>query len=97
MSRTYVPQLKKRDNFMKRTFLFLFDIILLLSLVAFPAFAHPGRTDQYGGHMDHSTGEYHYHDAPDSSHSGGSSSGSSTNRDADEAKHALMQSIRDAG
>ena len=66
---------------MKRTFLFLFDIILLLSLVALPAFAHPGRTDQYGGHMDHSTGEYHYHGAPDSSHSGGSSSGSSTNRD----------------
>ena len=24
-------------------------------------YAHPGRTDEYGGHYNHSTGEYHYH------------------------------------
>lgn len=25
------------------------------------AFAHPGDTDSNGGHINHSTGEYHYH------------------------------------
>lgn len=37
-------------------------IPLLLVLSATPsALAHPGRTDANGGHIDHSTGEYHYH------------------------------------
>lgn len=41
-------------------------ISLLLSaalLLLFPAsvFAHAGRTDNQGGHVDHSTGEYHFH------------------------------------
>lgn len=39
---------------------FLLSIILICVLVA-PALAHPGGTDTYGGHYDHSTGEYHYH------------------------------------
>ena len=39
---------------------FLLSIILICILVV-PALAHPGGTDSYGGHYDHSTGEYHYH------------------------------------
>ncbi len=35
--------------------------LLLLLLLAVPAFAHPGSTDSQGGHLDHSTGEYHFH------------------------------------
>ena len=34
---------------------------ILLFLFSVPASAHPGKTDQNGGHTDHSTGEYHYH------------------------------------
>ena len=33
-------------------------ICISLSVVVY---AHPGRTDSKGGHMNHSTGEYHYH------------------------------------
>ena len=40
------------------------------------AFAHSGRTDSNGGHWDHSTGTYHYHDGTSTS---GSSSNSSSN------------------
>lgn len=39
----------------------LLSILLLLSLLITPVFAHPGRTDENGGHWDRSTGEYHYH------------------------------------
>lgn len=63
---------------------FTFILLLLLTFViicSITVAAHPGRTDEYGGHWDHSTGEYHYHGEPDSSHSGGSSSGNTTNRD----------------
>ncbi len=39
--------------------------IILLFVFAFflpiIAYAHPGDTDENGGHYDHSTGEYHYH------------------------------------
>ena len=66
---------------MKHHLLFFLCIVLLTSSLALSAFAHPGRTDANGGHWDHSTGEYHYHGEPDSSHSGGSNSGSTTNRD----------------
>ena len=38
----------------------LIAIALLLSL-SVVAYAHPGRTDSDGGHINHSTGEYHYH------------------------------------
>lgn len=37
---------------------FLFVFLLLIPSIAF---AHPGRTDDDGGHYDRSTGEYHYH------------------------------------
>lgn len=40
----------------------LIPILLFLLLMKVPfASAHPGRTDSSGGHMDKSTGEYHYH------------------------------------
>ena len=37
--------------------------IMLCMLVFTPmeAESHPGRLDKYGGHMNHKTGEYHYH------------------------------------
>ena len=40
----------------------LFALILCVALsVPVAVFAHPGRTDEYGGHYDWETGEYHYH------------------------------------
>lgn len=39
----------------------LLSLLLLLSLLAVPASAHPGRTDASGGHWNRTTGEYHYH------------------------------------
>lgn len=41
----------------KRILIFL----LVLLIVCFNVYAHPGRTDGAGGHYNHSTGEYHYH------------------------------------
>lgn len=35
--------------------------VLLISIFASTAYAHPGKTDSSGGHYDKSTGEYHYH------------------------------------
>lgn len=43
---------------MKRLVIFL---LALLSFVSISVYAHPGRTDGNGGHINHSTGEYHYH------------------------------------
>ena len=41
----------------------LFFLVLLISFnFSIFIFAHSGRTDSKGGHYDHSTGEYHYHD-----------------------------------
>lgn len=42
---------------MKKTLLILVAILLISS----NSYAHGGRTDENGGHTDHSTGEYHYH------------------------------------
>ena len=39
----------------------IYFIPLLFAVIAFPVFAHPGRTDGAGGHTNHSTGDYHYH------------------------------------
>lgn len=42
----------------------LLKLPLVLSVclcVSVTAFAHSGKTDAIGGHIDHSTGEYHYH------------------------------------
>lgn len=38
--------------------LIAFAICLCLSAIVS---AHPGKTDSNGGHIDHSSGEYHYH------------------------------------
>lgn len=35
--------------------------LVVLSLFVLTVTAHPGRTDSNGGHLNHSTGEYHYH------------------------------------
>ena len=41
----------------------LFCLVLLLLILNFSmlAYAHPGRTDMYGGHTESATGIYHYH------------------------------------
>lgn len=36
-------------------------LVALLFMLAITATAHPGSTDEDGGHVDRSTGEYHYH------------------------------------
>lgn len=60
---------------MRRLILFLVPAFLILIVLAF---AHPGRTDQYGGHYDKSTGTYHYHNGTYSSTSASSSSSNNT-------------------
>lgn len=35
--------------------------LFLFMLLSITVLAHPGRTDENGGHYDNSTGEYHYH------------------------------------
>lgn len=45
---------------MRRILMMLFAMALSLT-VAISAYAHPGRTDDNGGHYDRSTDEYHYH------------------------------------
>lgn len=39
-----------------------FIFLVLLVSISIEAFAHPGSLDENGGHYNHSTGEYHYHD-----------------------------------
>ena len=41
--------------------LFITVIAVLILVFSTTALAHPGGTDKYGGHTDHSTGQYHYH------------------------------------
>ena len=48
---------------LKRRFIFSLAVILALSLSS-SAFAHPGKLDANGGHVDKETGEYHYHKGP---------------------------------
>lgn len=43
---------------MKKTFSIIFMFLLCISTVSY---AHKGRTDEYGGHYNRSTGTYHYH------------------------------------
>lgn len=50
---------------MKKKLLFYRMCILIIIFSActqLPVFSHSGRTDENGGHYDHSTDEYHYHD-----------------------------------
>ena len=35
--------------------------VLICCIFILPCSAHPGRTDSNGGHYNHDTGEYHYH------------------------------------
>lgn len=42
----------------KKLVLFL---MIFLAIANNYSLAHSGRTDEYGGHYDHSTGTYHYH------------------------------------
>lgn len=44
----------------KKLFALILSVVVALS-VPVAVFAHPGRTDEYGGHYDWKTGEYHYH------------------------------------
>ncbi len=39
----------------------LAGLLAALALAAAPATAHPGALDDFGGHIDERTGEYHYH------------------------------------
>lgn len=42
---------------------FIFAVLVVLSLSSV-SFAHPGKLDANGGHVDKETGEYHYHKGP---------------------------------
>ena len=47
---------------MQRKVILLFISFLIISPILFtPAFAHPGKTDANGGHINQSNGVYHYH------------------------------------
>lgn len=35
--------------------------VIIIVFISIGVLFHPGRTDEDGGHTDHSTGEYHYH------------------------------------
>lgn len=42
--------------------IFIFCLLLIISLVfSVSSYAHPGRTDAYGGHWDRRNGTYHFH------------------------------------
>lgn len=57
---------------MKRRILSICIALLSIFLLSSLAFAHPGKTDEDGGHYDYSTGEYHYHHGyPAHQHTGG--------------------------
>ena len=40
-------------------------LILALAFATTAAFAHPGKTDAKGGHVDSKTGKYHMHKKPE--------------------------------
>ena len=48
---------------LKRKFIFALAVVLILVLASM-SFAHPGKLDANGGHVDKETGEYHYHKGP---------------------------------
>lgn len=45
----------------RKSYICIALILLILCIVTVLVFAHGGRTDANGGHYDRSTGEYHYH------------------------------------
>ena len=46
---------------MKNKFIIILSLIFSLFVLCIFSFAHPGNTDENGGHYDWETGEYHYH------------------------------------
>ena len=53
---------------MKKLLTWLLVTLMLIS----PIYAHPGKTDDSGGHYDQSAGEYHYHHGyPEHQHTDG--------------------------
>jgi len=50
---------------MKKVLHIFLAVVVIMALVAMPAFAHSGNTDRYGGHHDYKNvsglGSYHYH------------------------------------
>lgn len=46
---------------LRNIFLFVLSFSIIIGLLSTIAYAHSGKTDEYGGHYDNSTGEYHYH------------------------------------
>ena len=40
---------------------YILIIVAAMISLTLHAYAHPGKTDKYGGHYDNETGEYHYH------------------------------------
>ena len=46
---------------MRKRIILIIVLLFSVSLLAVNVNAHPGRTDENGGHTDQSTGEYHYH------------------------------------
>lgn len=71
----------------KKLVSFIMAIVVVTSASA-GVFAHPGRTDSSGGHYNHATGEYHYHNGggSGSSSSSGSSGTSSRSKSTSSAK-----------
>ena len=53
----------------------VFAILIFVLLFSLQIFAHPGRTDENGGHWNRKTGEYHFHSGE---YAGKGSSGSSS-------------------
>lgn len=45
----------------KNALLFILSLTIIILTLCSTAFAHAGKTDEYGGHFDGETGEYHYH------------------------------------
>ncbi len=45
----------------KNALLFILSLTIIILTLCSTAFAHAGKTDEYGGHYDNSAGEYHYH------------------------------------
>ena len=55
-----------------KLFLLVFTFLFTFQFFTVPAIAHPGDTDENGGHYDQDTGEYHYHHGyPAHQHRGG--------------------------
>lgn len=62
---------------MKNKYPLLIWVLLILSLASIiNVFAHPGRTDQNGGHWDRESGTYHFHTGEYAGKGGGGSSNS---------------------